>query len=79
MIDNLQAQYAFTGSLKVIDIALEVAFTGESWRSVCAQAEQVLPGCRPGLYRRMARRMDPPEVTFETLTRDALQAVQVQS
>jgi hypothetical protein len=75
MIENLQAQYNQYGSLKVIDVALEVAFTGESWQAVCYQAEQVVPGMRPGLYRRMKRNLFPPEVTFETLTRDALEAV----
>ena len=76
MIENLQKQYERTGKLLVIDAALEVAFTGESWQEVCKQAEEVT-GAKPGLYKRICRRLDPPDVTLNTLVRDALESVTI--
>ena len=74
MKENLEAAYTKNGNLSVLDLALEVAFSGESWQVVCAQAEQVVEGCRPGLYGRLQRRLSEGE-TLGGLTRAAIERV----
>lgn len=70
MIHNLQTAYARNGNLTVRDVALEVAFSGESWPTVCEQAEKVT-GCKPGLYPRLRARLKCGQ-TLNMLVRDAL-------
>ena len=74
MKDNLEASYIKNGNLSVLDLALEVAFGGESWQAVCAQAEQVVKDCRPGLYKRLRMRLDEGE-TLDGLTKAAMERV----
>lgn len=78
MIENLEAIYKSTGQITVFDAALEVAYSGESWRDICRQAEQVT-GCRPGVYGRLVARLGEGQ-TLNSLVRDALEKIiEVQS
>jgi len=52
MIQNLQKAFRQEGKLTTWHLCMEVAFTGESWRDVCAQAEQI-GAVQPHLYRRL--------------------------
>jgi len=75
MIDNLKAMFDRYGFLTVRDIALEVAFTGESWREVCDQAEAV-GAAKPGCYHRLLEREDGPR-SLMRLCSDAFQDIDV--
>ena len=74
MKENLEAAYTKNGNLSVLDLALEVAFSGESWKAVCTQAEQVVKECRPGLYGRLRGRLGEGE-TLGGLTKAAVERV----
>jgi len=73
MLENLQAAYGRNGKLTVIEVAFEVAFSGESWPEVCLQAEQV-SGCEPGLYKRLQGRLERGQ-TMNSLIEDAFEDV----
>lgn len=75
MVDNLRAMVDRYGFLTVRDIALEVAFTGESWRDVCQQAEEV-GAAKPGCYRRLVAREESPGALMR-LCSDAFQDVEI--
>lgn len=75
MRENLEKAYKQNGGLKVIDAALEVAFTGESWAEICQQAEQVT-GCPRGLYRRLLYRAGGRKA-LDGLVRDAIKQARV--
>jgi hypothetical protein len=73
MKENLEAIYKSTGKITVFDVALEVAYSGESWRDICQQAEQIT-GAKPGVYRRLVARLGEGQ-TLNSLVRDALEKI----
>lgn len=73
MLEHLQAAFARYGRITIMEMAFEVAFMGESWAEVCAQAEQVT-SCAPGLYQRLRFRLGPGQ-TLASLIEEAFERV----
>ncbi len=75
MIENLRAAHLRYGYLTVRDVALEVAFSGESWAEICRQAEE-LGAAKSGYYQRLRSRLGDGQ-TLNSLIFDALECINV--
>jgi len=75
MIENLEQAFRRYGNLTLMDVALEVAFSGDSWRDVCYQAEQ-LGAATPGYLGRLRSRLDGQQ-SLNSLVVDALNRVSI--